>query len=208
VTRETRANLLFLGLFLAISLPGGVILFKKKLDPSLRPSYLPPQMPTRIPFNDPREGPRLERYVPPQTGQWVNEQARAHGLQDAPFSPALPPLMSERRRIQVVGARDDSDGLILSLLLWDEPPAEKISVTARRDGRTFNGVATDTTVIGIPENVRRELIVAGFAQPPKHATWLTVTVPDLKGNENPTTVLIDTHENGVRKPDSVTLFTK
>ena len=49
--RETRVNLIFLIAFLAISLPGAVILFRKKLEPNARRMDL--LSPTALTTTDP-----------------------------------------------------------------------------------------------------------------------------------------------------------
>src|SRR5438270_478817 len=77
---ETRVNLIFLSLFLAISLPGAVILFKRKLDPAAAPMYLPDPIRQRLPYMAPQWMPdEVTRVIPPLTGQWVDELNRDNG---------------------------------------------------------------------------------------------------------------------------------
>src|SRR5689334_12049865 len=70
--RELRANLLFLFGFLALSLPGMILLAKKKMDPAAPPMYFPDPVKRRLPYITPLSVPdEVKRYVPERTGQWV-----------------------------------------------------------------------------------------------------------------------------------------
>ena len=79
MTRETRANLVFLALFLAVCLPGAVILFKKKMQPGAVPLGMPDFVRRRLPYLVPLPTPddQVIRVIPPQTGAWVSELSRA-----------------------------------------------------------------------------------------------------------------------------------
>src|SRR5688572_33317835 len=78
MTRETRSNLIFLGIFLAISLPGAVILVKKKMRPGAAPAPLSRPDPVRrqLPYMAPQvTSDKVVRYVPPMTRQWLMERS-------------------------------------------------------------------------------------------------------------------------------------
>src|SRR5258705_13319164 len=78
--RETRANLIFLTAFLALTLPGAVILFKKKLDPRAPAMIMPDYVRRRLPYMAPQLIPeQVVRFVPDLTGQWVTQLNRDHG---------------------------------------------------------------------------------------------------------------------------------
>src|ERR1043165_6278319 len=83
--RETRANLLFLCIFLAISLPGAVILFKKKMDSSAPPMWMAEGIRPRLPYMAPEVTPGVEvtRVIPDKTWRWVEQVNHAHGGGDS-----------------------------------------------------------------------------------------------------------------------------
>ena len=103
--RETRANLLFLALFLAVSLPGAVILFKKKLDPNASRMGMPEFVRRRLPYMAPLATPDSEvmRVIPPLTGAWVEELNREQGGGAAVFMNGRSPVTSDDRILQVTG---------------------------------------------------------------------------------------------------------
>src|SRR5258705_13554788 len=79
--RETRANLIFLTAFLALTLPGAVILFKKKLDPRAPAMSMPDYVRRRLPYMAPQLSlaEQVVRFVPDLTGQWVTQLNRHRG---------------------------------------------------------------------------------------------------------------------------------
>src|SRR2546423_11645880 len=77
VKRETGANLIFISVFLCLTIPGAVILFKKKLDPAAPPMFMPDFVRRRLPYMASQLSPeQVARYVPYLTGQWVSELSR------------------------------------------------------------------------------------------------------------------------------------
>src|SRR5258706_12692966 len=94
--QETRVNLIFLAIFLAISLPGAVILFKSKLDPSAAPMYLPDPVRQRLPYMAPQGTPdQVARVVRPLTGQWVEKLTRRQGEGEVLIRKRLPVLSDD-----------------------------------------------------------------------------------------------------------------
>lgn len=204
MTKETRVNLLFLGIILAISLPGAVILFKKKLDPSVPPSYLPETTRTRLPYNMPMEAGDKERFVPTLTGRWVEERAREHGLAEVVTRDGLP-VMSEGRRAQLVGSVKADGGTDAAVLIWGDVTPETVHAVARQDGATITGAIKAIQILPLPEDVRKELVYAGFAKPPKVVSWCTISLPGLTDYEK--SAVLTLSETGMAS-NSVTLFTK
>src|SRR5688500_9795408 len=102
MTRENRANLLFLSLFLGISLPGAVILFKKKLDPAAPAMSLPDPVKRRLPYMFPRPvSTEVTRYVPKLSGEWVSKINTERGGEPNVLSTRdRLPLLSADRRFQ------------------------------------------------------------------------------------------------------------
>jgi hypothetical protein len=164
VQRDTKANLIFLSVFLALSLPGAVILFKKKLEPGTPAAFMPPAVRTRLPYLSPMDAPDLQRYVPERTGAWVAEVARAHGYPNVASADGLP-VISEGRRVQLVGTAPENRA---GLMIWDDA-STKVVIT---DGTGHPVEVRQTETIAVPEPVRKELIVAGFSKPPHHVLWV------------------------------------
>ncbi len=93
---ETRANLLFLILFLAISVPGAVILVKKKMQAGAAPMSMPDAVLRRLPYMSPLQTPaEVKRFVPARTGEWIATLAR------------------ERRKVQTCSCAEQGRGRCL-----------------------------------------------------------------------------------------------
>src|SRR5690242_16988642 len=112
--RETRANLLFLVIFLIVSVPGAVILFKKKMDPAAPPLFMPDYVKTKLPYMAPQRTPdSVVRYVPELTGQWVQQLTKAHGITSVLMRGHVP-VESDDRIVQLIDLNRDQ----LALLIW------------------------------------------------------------------------------------------
>jgi hypothetical protein len=177
VKRETRANVIFIVVLLALTLPGGVILFKKKLDPAAPPNYLPDPMRTRLPYVSPMDAPELARYIPELTGKWVKDIAAERGYAQIAMADGLP-IMSLHRVIQWMGFKPANKGDEAALLVWDDgvKDADEVVVSAGSNGNLVQ--IKDFERIIIPEPVRKELVYAGFSKPPKLAAWITIILPN------------------------------
>src|SRR4051794_33309752 len=107
--RETRANVIFLSLFLAVSLPGAVILFKKKMQPGAVPLGMPDFVRRRLPYMAPQVTPddQVIRVIPPLTGTWVADlcRERAAGAVQPRNGPL--PVTSSDRVVQVTGLKEE-----------------------------------------------------------------------------------------------------
>lgn len=210
VTKETRANLWFLTIFLALTLPGGVILFKKKLDPSSHLMYMPDSPRHRLPYNSPEEAGDLKRYVPEKTGEWVTELAGRHGYTSVLSRDRLP-VMLGGRRWQLIGTRAEEGGTRADLLLWGgEPPNLAVEWSVTEGAGATPGRAEAAEPLVIPEAVRKELVKGGFPKPPKEASWVRVVFPGLTPSSSSRAdariEMRETTPTGIRS-DSVPLFT-
>src|SRR4051812_2971504 len=103
MTKETRANLIFLIIFLGISIPGAVILFMKKSDPLAGRMALPDSVRRRVPYMTPINAPdgALTRYIPPLTGQWVSRLAREQAGIDPVAARHWRPIISDDYIVQL-----------------------------------------------------------------------------------------------------------
>jgi hypothetical protein len=180
VKRETRANLLFLAVFLGISLPGLVVLFKKKLDPQAPPMYLPDPVKTRLPYMAPvLAPPEVTRVIPEKAGRWVTELARRRAGQPEMLLEARHPVISVDRGLQLVGIQEASGRNTLSLLAWSEEypaVASQYQVAVECGGKPRAAKMVGAEEVAVPSEVRTELIYGGYAKPPRRVVWLTAEV--------------------------------
>ena len=185
--RETRINFWFLVVFVAVSLPGAVILFRKKLDPTAHRLDQPDPVLNRLPYMVPPPAPPGVRWVVPDlTQRWVAELAGPGGpLSAAPPGPQWEPVISGDHLLQVLRADREADSMRLSLLVWDggiEPRAAAFTVTV--DGGGGGGGDAGAKVqsaerVALPHDVRRELVVMGFVRPPEQVVRVDMTCGTL-----------------------------
>src|SRR5438067_8975063 len=152
MTRETRANLIFLAIFLAISLPGAVMLVKKKTEPGAPPMAMPDYVRQRLPYMAPqRTGDSVIRVVPELTGQWVEATNREQGGGPAVLMNGHVPLISDDRAVQVVSLSKAH----VFLLIWDENSAVQ-NVWAQANSKRTDGQVQASHILLVPEAVRKE----------------------------------------------------
>ena len=189
--RETRANLLFLGIFLLFSVPGAVILFHKKLDPSAPRMDQPDPIVRRLPYMASLPAPPgVTWIVPPRTQQWLAALAQGHGGAEAVLSAVPPsepfqPVISRDHRLQAITFRPWSSGLETGVIIWDaQVPADSrlYSVTSDSNGQVQTGQVIAVEQIPLPLEVRRELVRSGMIRPPQRIIWLRAHFPSAPPN--------------------------
>ena len=104
--RETRNNLIFLTILLAVMLPGGYILFRKKLDPNASRMSLPDPVFKPLPFMMPigRPGEEQSRNMPERTGQWLDQLTLAKAGSPL-FLLYHRPAISDDKRVELIRPR-------------------------------------------------------------------------------------------------------
>lgn len=177
--RDTRANLIFLLVFLGVSLPGAVILFKKKLDPTAAPLGMPDFVRKRLPYMVPLPTPddQVIRVVPLLTGEWVSELARERAGGAAVLTRGPLPITSGDRVVQLVAMRDEAPGASVFVLAWEGgygEDAARYRVTATSAGEPVMGRVVSATAIPMPVPVKRELMSGGYIKPSANVTWIEV----------------------------------
>lgn len=173
--QETRYNTIFIVALLAISLPGIIMLVRKKMNQPPRETRgaLAAPVRTEVVYVDPLpHGPRLKAVVPPLTRQWVASQSPLVASLDDDVV-----LASARRSFELIGIDRRDNHLAVTVLLWDPrlpqvPDRIGFSITgaaAAREGtiRTFAPVA-------LPEPVQSELRNRGYLTPPPQVWRLQV----------------------------------
>ena len=163
--RETRYNLIFLAVLLAVLLPGAVILFRKKMEPTVRPMYLPDPVPTAVAYLSPEPTPPGKtRVEPARTAEWVKGLARDRGVMEVLRGSDGLPLTSDSKTFQIVSARPAGQAIHVTLIEWRDPSANW----------TLNGrppAKSHQTQLGIPQIIREELGEYGVVVPPKEIVW-------------------------------------
>jgi len=178
VRRETRINLIFLTAFVIFALPGAVILFRKKLDPSAHRLDQPDPVVSRLPYMSPLPAPPGVKWVvPDRTQAWVRSlTAPVPTLSAAPPGPQWEAVISPDHFLQVLTLQQTDSGNDLTMLFWrDIPDPRDSDFTVTVDGQMSNVTRVKSTPV--PAEVRHELVMAGFVRPPKDVTILKVKLP-------------------------------
>ena len=177
--RETRANLWFLILFLAISLPGAVILFRKKLDPTSPRLDQPDRVTRRLPYMAPPPAPPDVKWVVPDlTRQWLAEVVRPRGaalVSAAEPGPKWEPVISADHLLQVMIAANAGAAWRVELLLWQGTPellTRYYSVHLDAGNLREDSRVTAVRQVAVPPEVRRELVLMGFVRPPSQVLMI------------------------------------
>ena len=203
MTRETRSNLIFIAIFLAICLPGAVILVKKKMRPgaSQAPLSRPDPVRRQLPYMAPQvTSDKVVRYVPPLTREWLMEVDRSRGGTGEFLVRDRLPTLSEDRSLQVLNLTDST----VTLILWEHSRLAS-EPTVEVEGRVVKRV--ERHVAEVPREVRRELQDGGFVDPPARVFWLRANVsPTFTGGRF---VQVHVKSKDVANPaaKSVNLFT-
>lgn len=180
VTRETRINLWFLGIFLVLSLPGAVILFIKKLDPSASRMDEPDALQTQLPYMAPIPAPPHTRWsVPPKTKRWLEQLTRqktGNAMASAVVSgPEWEPVISPDHHLQVMSTSTAGGVTNLAMLVWNgvvSDDGRHLTMEMRSNGRELPCKIVAVEWIDIPEDVRHEWVNEGFDHPPKRIVWI------------------------------------
>lgn len=174
--RETRANLIFISVFLCLTIPGAVILFRKKLDPAAPPMFMPDFVRRRLPYMASQLSPeQVTRYVPDLTGRWVSELSKERAGTSTVLMAGREPLVSDDHLIQLIAMQHNAVNTTLHFILWDT------TYTSDPSRYTLTPAAHVTSATGIPmpPAVKKELMNAGVIQPPNAIVWLTAEVASV-----------------------------
>ena len=179
--RDTRINIWFLAIFLAICFPGAVILFRKKLNPNARPIFMSDEMEHRLPYMAPDPTPPGRvRVVPPGTWAFLQKLVgRKTGEKQVASESAAngepTPILSDDRQLQVVAIRKSSGKAIVDLVSWDNAStdgAADYSASIETNGHSEAAKVTAVEAVLLDESVRRDLMNYGEIMPPKRIVWM------------------------------------
>ncbi len=178
LSRETRLNLIFLGLLLVTVAPGAVIMLRRQLSPQARRFTMRDVVHQQAAYCDGAlTNPNVQRVVPQLTAAWVRQAADGNWKAGAAPERRFLGCMSLRRTFEVVAAGDDARGYLhLGLMVWDFTMSQHPGVLAfHADGGPWrvDGFAQ----VGMPWSVRRELQNLGFVDPPEAIAWFEIVSP-------------------------------
>jgi hypothetical protein len=198
MNKETRSNLIFLAIILAVMIPPAILLFRKKLDPDARIMYLPDPVPHAVAYMVPGPTPPgMSRVVPPKTAAWVLGLTET----DSASRPKGEPLMSDRSTFQVIVVVQGDEQARVTVLMWSPPPADG-RWSLESDNQQVPGTIERQEASPLPQPVRQELGERGLLRPPKQLTVCTLHFAATIGEAR--VVLRDAEG---RPLDSVPLFT-
>lgn len=181
--RETKINLIFLAIILALMLPAAFRMYAKRVsDPERKPMSMPDPMRLDAVYIDPNpKHPSVNFVVPLRLIRWHDKilarQFQQHPPAEGSQWARLEGAESSLRTFELIAAADGSDQFTMYLLLWDQTVLPNLSsgsfeLAFQIDG---NAEAWQNAPVSIeaaspqpmPYEIRRELKNLGFINPPQ-----------------------------------------
>lgn len=181
--RETRINLIFLTVFLALAAPGAVLLVVKTIRAGGNRMSQPDAVVDRMPFMSPLPVPDGIKWVAPDlTMQWLRDFLEGRmPISSVPPGPRWEPVISDDHALQLMEVSKTDAGWHVSLVLWQAPTfptKDMFKLTVLNHNRQPFEI-TRADAADIPQQIRRELVSLGFAKPPQQVVWIEATTPAL-----------------------------
>ncbi len=181
---ETRANWIFLAIFMLIMGPGLIILTRKAYKKGAA-GMNPPAPKTVVAYNNPNpQNPMLPRVVPPETNAFVESIAyRLLKLQPELKRVKLPdgkPIMSEKLSLECIAIGAGTRNYYVGLVGWDRNLAPLPSIydfVARREGEDVPAKMAAYEQLNMPIDARSELQQHGYFLPPDSVMWIVLEIP-------------------------------
>lgn len=166
MTSEARKNWIFLCILLVLLLPGAVLMFVRKLQPTDRPMFTGDPVRRTVAYMDPESiPPGMRRVKPMRTSEFVEALVRERVGDAAATRPKADdglPLMSSRRGIEVAAI----NGSRAWLIVWN--PERPVSFVGANE--------VDRAAVALPRLVREELGANGILRPPHEVLWVELRV--------------------------------
>lgn len=180
MTKETRANLIFVAVLIVLLLPGAIILVNKKMQPGEKGLfYLPTGKPNVAAYNDPMEKPGEERQVPNEVINWLDQvTASDTGKQAKTFRGRI----SNKRRFELLcmnQASEQQAGQALPFLItahWQTQATPNLKVCKlvleRKVADSSKPAAyplqpIETRTVAVPDHVLEALRDLHYVVPPR-----------------------------------------
>lgn len=208
MNRETRNNLIFIVLLVAVCLPGGIILFKKKSQPGARQIGALDTVRTETAYVNPIPyGSKLSFTVPPQTDQWVARVGSADESPKVAINAEKGRLISKARLFQIVRQENEPDGLHLTLIIWNPEvpvPTPVVNVAYRGPGHSSPIAVNVDSIkeVDLPAEVREELRNTGYVEPPTRVSVVRIRIDDIPTYE----LLVEAGRAGNLLRDTITVI--
>lgn len=209
--RETKLNLIFLTLILAIMTPGAVILFKRKLDPAAAPMYLPDPVRQRLPYMAPQWTPEeVTRVIPELTGQWVQQIEQQQSGHPQILMRNRSPVLSQDRLLQVTALEETATTTQIHLIAWDgySASAQNYHLDLLTGKTAITGKVLTARQIPMPDNVKKELQNGGYAKPRPWIAWLNVEFAGKPPPGQPFVLQVSYKDDSASLNSAVNLFTE
>ncbi len=185
--REAKLNLIFLLVILAASLPGVIMLLRKRATEDVRP-MLPPPVRNSFAYMDPNPGNfELVRINPPLTSDFVCSLANnllkfgPDDLKTLVPRPDFRAVMSVKRDYQIVATSKDGSMNKVIFLGWNrrlKSIAERYTFQARTTAdQIVPGRVTGCASEKLGLDMISELKNYGFIVPPSTVIWYVVEFP-------------------------------
>jgi hypothetical protein len=182
--RETRANLIFLGVLLCLMGPPIAMTIARRWgEPQRR--IEPPQKRDALAFIDRTAGPasHMPRVVPPELGAYVAQLGQRlvgiqRGLRSLVGDGRFAPIMSDKLYLQWVGEGERDGQYLAAIVGWDGkflPLPSTYRFSATRDGRPVNVKLESYETLNMPIEIRRELQSYGYILPPDGLIWMILS---------------------------------
>ncbi len=179
MTREKRANLLFISILLVLLIPGFVILMRKKLNGGSDPNYMPQPLPHAAAYMQPPPiPPTVPRVEPAEVLQWVTNLLHERVAPDVSVlrnDAGTGPVIGDRFTTQVVYVTPATNEQIgVYLLVWDPRPIDS-PITFTIDGKAPKLPVTTAKPVDVPKNIRHILQRVGYIDPPQRVAWVNLS---------------------------------
>ncbi len=182
MNKETKYNLIFLAIAMAVITPGMVMLFIKKMQPGAKPITMRDPVRKVAIYVDPMDLPgSMQRVITPQAAEWVRSLTPA-GENPTVRSETTPPpsqaWVSDKRKFELLAVGAHPNGTQAYLLIW----APNTSLEEGNletywdlgDKKRGTAVQTRTQSFKVPEDVRKSFVDLGYSKPVKDVTLLHV----------------------------------
>ena len=184
MTKDTRANLIFLCLFFAVALPGIYKLTMKAYKPGGRDPVMRRAVRGEFAYMDPSPPVGLVRVVPPGVERMMQRTAgrlvkMQPGLQSV-VAPGQPPVMSQGLHLQVLAMGGHQGKFRVALFGWNPryaPLPDQYEITATRGSETVKGQMLEYEPQNLQLELRSELQDYGYVVPPESVLWFVATFP-------------------------------
>lgn len=181
---ETKHNLIFLVIALAVMTPGFVMLFKKKMEPGAKPITMRDPVRKVAAYVDPIELPdTMARVVPDAAARWVRTLTPAGAnptvRTETERSPQQP-WVSKSRKFELIVLGTHPQGTQATILVWDSKASAQdgnFSTYWDLPGRKVDGSMKRVERLTVPEDVVKAFLELGYNKPSREVTMIQVVYP-------------------------------